>query len=70
MLTPYATSVKFICSNAAGYDKVDVDAAAKRGIYISNTPGAVDSVRIWSDEVVIKYVIDAVRRQQLISPSS
>jgi lactate dehydrogenase-like 2-hydroxyacid dehydrogenase len=37
-------SVKFICSNAAGYDAIDIHAAAKRGIYVSNTPGAVDSV--------------------------
>ncbi|KAH8551817.1 D-3-phosphoglycerate dehydrogenase [Umbelopsis sp. PMI_123] len=36
-------SVKFICSNAAGYDAIDIHAAAKRGIYVSNTPGAVDS---------------------------
>lgn len=39
-------SVKFICSNAAGYDAIDIHAAARRGIYVSNTPGAVDTVRL------------------------
>ncbi|KAG2178482.1 hypothetical protein INT44_001634 [Umbelopsis vinacea] len=40
---PQRASVKFICSNAAGYDSIDINAAAQRGIYVSNTPGAVDT---------------------------
>ncbi|KAG2172063.1 hypothetical protein INT43_001540 [Umbelopsis isabellina] len=51
-------SVKFICSNAAGYDKVDVEAAAKRGIYISNTPGAVDSA---TADIAIILMLNALR---------
>ncbi|OZJ05985.1 hypothetical protein BZG36_01230 [Bifiguratus adelaidae] len=36
-------SLKFVCLNGAGYDAIDVNAAAERGIYMSNTPGAVDA---------------------------
>jgi len=35
-------SIKFICSNGAGYDAIDVQAATDRGIGVSHTPGAVD----------------------------
>ncbi|KAF9451482.1 2-hydroxyacid dehydrogenase [Macrolepiota fuliginosa MF-IS2] len=35
-------SVKWIAHNGAGYDPVDVHACIARGIYLSNTPGAVD----------------------------
>ncbi|KAK9365363.1 D-isomer specific 2-hydroxyacid dehydrogenase [Lipomyces kononenkoae] len=34
-------SLKFICHNGAGYDMVDVNACAKKGIIVSNTPGTV-----------------------------
>ena len=36
--------VKFICNVGAGYDTIDVVTSAKLGIYLSNTPGAVDAV--------------------------
>ncbi|KAF8633264.1 hypothetical protein AX17_004440 [Amanita inopinata Kibby_2008] len=36
------SSVKWIAHNGAGYDPVDVYACKARGIYLSNTPGAVD----------------------------
>ncbi|KAJ8514455.1 hypothetical protein ONZ45_g8008 [Pleurotus djamor] len=35
-------SVKWIAHNGAGYDKIDVIACKEHGIYVSNTPGAVD----------------------------
>ncbi|KAF9485942.1 hypothetical protein BDN70DRAFT_916492 [Pholiota conissans] len=36
------SSVRWIAHNGAGYDPVDVNACKSRGIYLSNTPGAVD----------------------------
>ncbi|KAG8903654.1 hypothetical protein FRB99_002892 [Tulasnella sp. 403] len=36
------TSVKWIAHNGAGYDQIDFEACKKRGILVSNTPGAVD----------------------------
>jgi lactate dehydrogenase-like 2-hydroxyacid dehydrogenase len=39
-------SLKFICNVGAGYDTIDVVTSAKRGIYLSNTPGAVDAVSV------------------------
>ncbi|KXN85302.1 Putative 2-hydroxyacid dehydrogenase UNK4.10 [Leucoagaricus sp. SymC.cos] len=35
-------SLKWIAHNGAGYDPVDVRACKARGIFVSNTPGAVD----------------------------
>ncbi|KAG8888086.1 hypothetical protein FRB98_008423 [Tulasnella sp. 332] len=35
-------SIKFIGHNGAGYDQIDVHACIKKGITVSNTPGAVD----------------------------
>lgn len=35
-------SIKWIAHNGAGYDPVDVHACIAKGIYLSNTPGAVD----------------------------
>ncbi|EFI28158.1 2-hydroxyacid dehydrogenase [Coprinopsis cinerea okayama7 len=36
------SSVRWIAHNGAGYDPVDVHACIAKGIYLSNTPGAVD----------------------------
>jgi lactate dehydrogenase-like 2-hydroxyacid dehydrogenase len=44
LATPF--SLKFICNVGAGYDTIDVVTSAKRGIYLSNTPGAVDAVSV------------------------
>ncbi|PSR73750.1 hypothetical protein PHLCEN_2v10394, partial [Hermanssonia centrifuga] len=35
-------SVKWIAHNGAGYDQIDVQACKENGIFVSNTPGAVD----------------------------
>ncbi|CDS03194.1 hypothetical protein LRAMOSA00596 [Lichtheimia ramosa] len=35
--------LKYISWNAAGYDPVDIDACTARGIFVSNTPSAVDN---------------------------
>lgn len=35
-------TVKWIAHNGAGYDQIDIEECAKRGISVSNTPGAVD----------------------------
>jgi len=36
------SSVKWIAHNGAGYDQIDISACKAKGIYVSNTPGAVD----------------------------
>ncbi len=35
-------NLKYICSMGAGYDKIDVETAKKRGIVVSNTPHVTD----------------------------
>ncbi|EKM81100.1 hypothetical protein AGABI1DRAFT_99187 [Agaricus bisporus var. burnettii JB137-S8] len=42
LINSLPSSVKWIAHNGAGYDPVDVHACKARGIYLSNTPGAVD----------------------------
>jgi len=37
-----APSVKWIAHNGAGYDQIDVHECKAKGIFVSNTPGAVD----------------------------
>ncbi|EPQ55022.1 hypothetical protein GLOTRDRAFT_60918 [Gloeophyllum trabeum ATCC 11539] len=37
-----AGTVKWIAHNGAGYDQIDVHECKAKGIYVSNTPGAVD----------------------------
>ena len=36
------STLKFIASNGAGYDTIDVEACAERNIMVSHTPSAVD----------------------------
>ncbi|OSX61824.1 hypothetical protein POSPLADRAFT_1144166 [Postia placenta MAD-698-R-SB12] len=42
LVSALPSSVKWIAHNGAGYDQVDVAACQRKGIYVSNTPGAVD----------------------------
>ncbi|KAF7799890.1 hypothetical protein EIP86_011132 [Pleurotus ostreatoroseus] len=42
IIAALASSVKWIAHNGAGYDQIDVAACKAKGIYVSNTPGAVD----------------------------
>ncbi|KAI0827876.1 D-isomer specific 2-hydroxyacid dehydrogenase [Trametes gibbosa] len=42
LLSKLPSSVKWIAHNGAGYDQIDVAACKERGIFVSNTPGAVD----------------------------
>ncbi|KAF8222879.1 2-hydroxyacid dehydrogenase [Tricholoma matsutake] len=42
LINGLSSSVKWIAHNGAGYDPVDVQACISKGIYLSNTPGAVD----------------------------
>lgn len=42
LIASFPSTVKFLCHNGAGYDQIDTDACAKRGIQISNVPTAVD----------------------------
>ncbi|KAI0359687.1 hypothetical protein OH77DRAFT_1493802 [Trametes cingulata] len=52
------TSVKWIAHNGAGYDQIDVAACKERGIFVSNTPGAVDDA---TATTALYLVISALR---------
>ncbi|KAL8951467.1 MAG: hypothetical protein Q9222_002568 [Ikaeria aurantiellina] len=52
-------SLKFISHNGAGYDQIDAEACAKRGISVSNTPGAVDAS---TANTAIYLLLGALRR--------
>ncbi|KAH9941926.1 D-isomer specific 2-hydroxyacid dehydrogenase [Amylocystis lapponica] len=54
-----AVSVKWIAHNGAGYDQVDVQACKAHGIYVSNTPGAVD---YGTATTALYLLISAMRR--------
>jgi len=43
IIAGFAGSVQWIAHTGAGYDQVDVAACKARGIFVSNTPGAVDN---------------------------
>ncbi|KAF9268695.1 hypothetical protein L218DRAFT_892100 [Marasmius fiardii PR-910] len=42
LVNAFPSSLKWIAHNGAGYDQIDVLACKARGIFVSNTPGAVD----------------------------
>lgn len=60
------SSVKWIAHNGAGYDPVDVHACIARGIYLSNTPGAVDD----ATATTALYLIISTLRQYAIAERS
>ncbi|KAI9864800.1 MAG: hypothetical protein M1813_002570 [Trichoglossum hirsutum] len=51
-------SLKFICHNGAGYDQVDTQPCAERGIRVSNVPTAVDDA---TADVNMFLIIGALR---------
>ncbi|KAG8910174.1 hypothetical protein FRC01_006488 [Tulasnella sp. 417] len=55
-------SVKWIGHNGAGYDQIDIDACKKRGIKVSNTPGAVD---IGTATTALYLLVSAVRQYSI-----
>ncbi|KAG6902366.1 hypothetical protein C0995_000928 [Termitomyces sp. Mi166 len=61
-----SASVKWIAHNGAGYDPVDVHACIERGIYLSNTPGAVDD----ATATTALYLLISTLRQYSISERS
>ncbi|KAL8837091.1 MAG: hypothetical protein Q9170_002648 [Blastenia crenularia] len=52
-------SLKFVSHNGAGYDQIDAEACANRGISVSNTPGAVDAS---TANTAIYLLLGALRR--------
>ncbi|KAL8653149.1 MAG: hypothetical protein Q9210_002270 [Variospora velana] len=52
-------TLKFISHNGAGYDQIDAEACANRGIAVSNTPGAVDAS---TATTAIYLLLGALRR--------
>eukprot|EP00026_Physarum_polycephalum_P011871 Phypoly_transcript_12118.p1 GENE.Phypoly_transcript_12118~~Phypoly_transcript_12118.p1 ORF type:complete len:336 (+),score=63.28 Phypoly_transcript_12118:146-1153(+) len=52
-------SVKIIANHGAGYDGVNLPAATKRGIWVSNTPHAVDDS---TADVAFILILNATRR--------
>ncbi|KAG5342596.1 hypothetical protein C0989_012101 [Termitomyces sp. Mn162] len=61
-----SASVKWIAHNGAGYDSVDVYACIERGIYLSNTPGAVDD----ATATTALYLLISTLRQFSLSERS
>jgi len=59
-------SVKWIAHNGAGYDPVDVHACIAKGIYLSNTPGAVDD----ATATTALYLLISTFRQYAIAEQS
>ncbi|CAA7259022.1 unnamed protein product [Cyclocybe aegerita] len=60
------SSVKWIAHNGAGYDPVDVHACIARGIYLSNTPGAVDD----ATATTALYLLISTLRQYSVAERS
>ncbi|KAF6763053.1 D-isomer specific 2-hydroxyacid dehydrogenase [Ephemerocybe angulata] len=60
------SSVKWIAHNGAGYDPVDVHACIAKGIYLSNTPGAVDD----ATATTALYLLLSTLRQYSIAERS
>ncbi|KAG2184248.1 hypothetical protein INT44_009263 [Umbelopsis vinacea] len=58
LLNNLPKSVKFICNVGAGYDTIDVATCAKLGIYLSNTPGAVDAA---TADIAVILILNACR---------
>ncbi|KAI4147379.1 MAG: hypothetical protein LQ341_001810 [Variospora aurantia] len=52
-------TLKFISHNGAGYDQIDAEACANRGIAVSNTPGAADAS---TATTAIYLLLGALRR--------
>ncbi|KAF8070768.1 D-isomer specific 2-hydroxyacid dehydrogenase [Lyophyllum atratum] len=61
-----SSSVKWIAHNGAGYDPVDVHACIAKGIYLSNTPGAVDD----ATATTALYLLISTLRQYSIAERS
>ncbi|KAI4274285.1 MAG: hypothetical protein LQ337_004045 [Flavoplaca oasis] len=55
-------TLKFISHNGAGYDQIDAEACASRGISVSNTPGAVDAS---TANTAIYLLLGALRRAHI-----
>ncbi|KAL8729426.1 MAG: hypothetical protein Q9181_005008 [Wetmoreana brouardii] len=55
-------SLKFISHSGAGYDQIDAEACANRGIAVSNTPGAVDAS---TANTAIYLLLGALRRAHI-----
>ncbi|KAF8161254.1 D-isomer specific 2-hydroxyacid dehydrogenase [Crassisporium funariophilum] len=60
------SSVRWIAHNGAGYDPVDVHACKARGIYLSNTPGAVDD----ATATTALYLLISTLRQYSVAERS
>ncbi|KAL8782292.1 MAG: hypothetical protein Q9213_005527 [Squamulea squamosa] len=55
-------TLKFISHTGAGYDQIDAEACANRGISVSNTPGAVDAS---TANTAIYLLLGALRRAHI-----
>lgn len=59
-------SLQWIAHNGAGYDQIDVLACKDRGIYVSNTPGAVDD----ATATTALYLLLSTMRQYSVAERS
>src|SRR3954454_487218 len=59
LLDAAGPQLRCIANLAVGYDNVDVDAAARRGIVVTNTPGVLDDA---TADLTLALVLAATRR--------
>ncbi|MBW3592752.1 MAG: D-glycerate dehydrogenase [Actinobacteria bacterium] len=59
LLDAAGPGLRIVANYAVGYDNVDVDAASRRGIVVSNTPDVLTEA---TAELTMALVLDAVRR--------
>ena len=51
--------LKIIAKNGLGYDNIDIEAASKKGVYVTYTPGAVEDTVA---DTAFGYVLDLARK--------
>jgi len=66
IIDAFPSTVKWIAHNGAGYDTVDAKACVSKGIFLSNTPGAVDD----ATATTALYLLISTLRQYSIAERS
>ena len=59
LLEAAGPQLRCVANVAVGYDNVDVEAAARRGIVVTNTPGVLDDA---TADLTLALILDATRR--------
>ena len=62
-------SVKIIANQSTGVDHIDLDAAAKRGIVVTNTPGVIAAAALGREESIDKRAVSVTLYLKYPPPS-